>query len=178
MPRRMTTVFRLLRSSGPSTIGRLIISIIVNAIKTKLGRGFSAYIEQKILKAVLPSFTDSNSSPTVVGPTLDARKRTAIFHRHPSLIFRRPLSVAPFSMLQGRNAKFAQFASKATTTPCCSACQMVRKNNSLVSAVAQTVPASPVGAREHNQPPEAPAGEVYETHAVIIDQKMEKFQCA
>ena len=63
---RFTTVFYLFRIGDPVYITRLIISIIINAVKRMIRRWSDTNISKKILKGIKPLTTNCDSTTTIM----------------------------------------------------------------------------------------------------------------
>jgi len=82
---RITPVHHLLFSGRPSTIARLVITIIVDAFNGISSRRFS-HILQESNKAIFPTITNGNSSTAVISVSGIFGVKTSLFHGNPCAV--------------------------------------------------------------------------------------------
>ena len=76
----------LLLPSGPSTVVRLVVPIVINAIQ-RTAVWFSTHVFSKILER-FPTFTDSDASSAIAEEHLVAAPSATITHRTPRFVAR------------------------------------------------------------------------------------------
>jgi hypothetical protein len=76
-----STVASLFESRCPSAVARLVIAVVVNALKCQLRRGFS-HIGKKIFVSS-PSVANRNPATSIGGIFLFIRIKAALAHAHP-----------------------------------------------------------------------------------------------
>ncbi len=87
---RVSPIFGLFFSGGPSAIFGAVSLVVINALNAKPIRSFT-HVAQKISK-IKPAVTNCNSSATVVFVSLAFRTCASFFNAFPYLIRRRSLS--------------------------------------------------------------------------------------
>lgn len=96
------SILRLFLGSGPSTIRRLIISIIIDSVN-RMPNGWSlSHIGKKIFKRGRPSFAHRDSSTSIAMIRTAFCITTASDHVLPNNIFIRSLSLRPRTMSSRR----------------------------------------------------------------------------
>lgn len=78
----------LLLARGPSAVFRLIIPVVINAIKRMPARRTRPHVAQKVLETIKPPVAHRDTSPAVARKGLRGRTYTAMFHLRPRLVFR------------------------------------------------------------------------------------------
>lgn len=87
---RLPFIFLLLLISGPSTIIRRVMAIVVDTVdRVFVGRPFTHILKER-LKAANPSVTDHNTSRAVVFKSWVVGVTASFFHTSPSVVFNRP----------------------------------------------------------------------------------------
>jgi hypothetical protein len=76
-----SAVIHLNSAASPTTVGRLVIAVIVDAIQGHFWR-WLAHIRYEILK-LLPAFANPNASAAIAGKVLVIRIPASLTHRHP-----------------------------------------------------------------------------------------------
>ena len=86
------TIPNLFSLGSPSTVARLVITAVVDAVNTMLRRWFFAHIFKEILKSnsgrPLPSFADLNPCSAISIVVIMLRVRAAVEHATPAIVFR------------------------------------------------------------------------------------------
>jgi hypothetical protein len=82
MTAEFTPVFVLLRPCRPSTVGRFVVSVVVDAVKRQTG-WLLAHVSEKVFKAVQPSVAHGYAAATVVFKFFDVWIVAARFHVGP-----------------------------------------------------------------------------------------------
>lgn len=156
--RRWPPIARLLRTSRPPAVIRLVVAVVVDAIKRVLPRRLLAHVREERLEAAAPTIADRNAATAIAVPCRVARVRTALNHRPPRSVERvtRTGRVPMCPALVG---------SAAAAGGAISAEQAVRTHRHFGAARAHAVPAcvtTSVGVRirAHGQPSDRKAYEV------------------
>lgn len=92
-------------ASGPPTIARLVMAVVIDAIKRMLVRGFWPHICQEVYKRINPSLADRDSTAAVVGVLRSMLVQAPALHRSPRTIFSRVRSSVCRSWGLARSAK-------------------------------------------------------------------------
>lgn len=80
--KRKPSILGLFFSSSPSTITRLIVTVVINSFNSKSIGRFS-HIKKKIFKGINPSIANFDSSAAVSGISFIFRICASVFHRNP-----------------------------------------------------------------------------------------------
>jgi hypothetical protein len=80
-------IVHLLKLSSPAAVARLVVAIIVDAIKGVLLAGPRPHVIVEVLERVSPAATDLNTPPAVVGIRFVPWRRASLNHSRPCLIF-------------------------------------------------------------------------------------------
>lgn len=80
-----SSVTHLLRDCRPPAVVRHVMSIIIDTIKRQALRAWS-HIDQKVLEATQPAFTDSDTATAVVLELVVIRIQAPAFHRCPRAV--------------------------------------------------------------------------------------------
>lgn len=135
----------LLRSSGPSAIPRLIVSIRVDSVDGVASRRTLFHVSEEDGK-VLPSVADGDASPAVVAPTIRLRVRTSHPHRRPRHVSGAVDATTSVSMPCLVQVPTSRFPLKTSAGPCSAPASLqseektARSNNMSVPAVTYTEP--------------------------------------
>lgn len=162
---RKTTIRSLFPACSPSAIARLIVAVIVNALKGMLRRWLWPHVGQEILKRVAPMFANRNTTSAVAGISLVTGVEATLLHITPDLIFARArLPVCGEKLDSALNDAFALETTAALRL---AASERATAHNQLSAAIATAIPAGVVGAggmnADHSQTAVAVSSPVYET---------------
>ncbi len=103
-----TLVGLLLMTGCPPTVCRGVIPIVIDSIDavgrplSRHANGPNAHICKKIFKAIYPSLTYFNTSPTIVFISMIVGVAASLFHRIPRLIRRSEFRIPTTSVRQSR----------------------------------------------------------------------------
>lgn len=152
-------------SRGPSTIGGLVVAVVVwEPIKCVFWRWPSAHIEQKVFERIAPPVTDTDAPSPISIPSFGVRVRTALDHCRPCPVFRGSVSQRGFAVLIP--------SSSTTTTVCVTASQIAGLDEATIPAITQASPtsisANMTGEFYRNKTPEAHSFEVYRSRHMSI----------
>lgn len=160
-----SSIAKLFRTCGPSTIIWRIRAIVVDPIKRMLGRWSRPHVSVEVLESI-PSVANNNSTPSPVVIVPKARIIAALFHVSPDAVFCCLVHIMRFDSIR-RN-----FFLQASTAFRVSSNEVLRLNDNLCSAIAKTIPVGQTGLamREGNylKPIEAQSRVVF--HDVIVSQ--------
>lgn len=98
---------------GPSTVGRLVVAVIVDAIQRAPGWA-RPHVSQERLKTIDPFIADADASSSPSRVVIVRRIQTAGFHGRPARVLARALAVYRRSM---RQAESTFVHGRCTTTP-------------------------------------------------------------
>ena len=154
-----SSVIRLLSFARPSTVGWLVVSIVVDAFQRVATRPLSK-IAYELREAVLPAIAHGNTSTAVVLPRCRFRIKASVFHRQPDLVFGCLLAtVNSGHLLNG-------LALQTAAASCVTCSQGSRVDDAFGTAVATAVPSRAArcrgGKHEGRQASEPLAGEIEE----------------
>ena len=100
-------VQRLFLNRGPSAVVRIIVTIVIDAIKLMCRAWRSAHIVEKVGIGLAPSLADLDAASAVLRPSVHARIRASRDHSPPRIPFFRASAVACLAMFpiafHGRN---------------------------------------------------------------------------
>lgn len=119
-------------SGRPFTVFWRVWSVIVDAFNTVFGSWSNSHIQKKIIKGILPSITDKNSTLAVIFVRLVGRITATLSYMHPRQMFRaiaHPVACFGFGYLDSRSA---------TTTSALAAIEVASEDVSFFSADAPT----------------------------------------
>ena len=162
---RVSTIQRLFTFSRPSAITWFVIAVIVWITIYGMKCGWlSFHVVDKVYESFLakPSFTNRNSTSSIVMVGRKVRIETPGFHSMPRSIFRAPISIGSLSM-----RTMATFALNAATAFSSSANKMIGLSDGIISAVAFGFPCSSLffwDARNDNKSPESFSCQVMRFH--------------
>jgi hypothetical protein len=76
---------------GPSTVARLVIPVVVDAIDRVLTRRFRTHVSVEGREVIQPTVANPDSSAAVIGPLRGSRVQATALHRIPRSVFGRLL---------------------------------------------------------------------------------------
>lgn len=132
----ITSISTLLKPCGPTTIRRLVVSIVINAIKRMVCARTWSHISDEILKC-LPSFAHGYSASAVAKVVRSVRVATSVHHQTPNTIF------GCLSLAVTDAAEPLVFNHPAAATRNSPIAQKNALSDVLVSAVAKAYPSRP-----------------------------------
>jgi len=151
----LSSISRLLQPSRPSAIARLIIPIVVwESINRMRQTRSTAHVQEKRLK-IVPSFTDSNTTTSVIFPRLMFWISASFSHCRPTFISNRYFSSRRCSvekmislLISACNGLFEPIFRLKTTTASYGmssvfSCEVIAHDYFLFSAITQTFPTWP-----------------------------------
>lgn len=136
----------LLKSSGPAHITRLVMAVVVDAVKAVLRRRFAAYDIEEVLIRVE---SELNPSATVVAECVVRRVGAAALGAQIADIFRRLISSR---LAVYRRAPSRPFRVQTTAGLCGSSSKVTTPDGHLISTGAQAVPPTHTGALAGGRP--------------------------
>lgn len=151
----------LLRACAPPTVVRLVVAVVIDAVKGVLWRWPSPHVGQKILVGVPPSIAHSDASASVVWIRFQARIEASAKHADPCLEFGRPVASLGFAV--GRQNLANTIALVTAATESGGAIEPRRHQNAFRSAVASTKEMT-TGARGSRWRDNGPASEALPRH--------------
>lgn len=92
------TIARLFSGSGPSTVVRPVVAVVVDAIKRMGLRGATAHVGQERLERIAPAVTHADSASAIVSIVDVTRIGAARFHAFPDFILGCGFAHGPLSV--------------------------------------------------------------------------------
>lgn len=88
---RNSAVSRLFFAGSPTAISRLVVSVVIDPVKSKVGLWYS-HVSEKVIKS-FPLREDTYSSPSVIWILWTLRLIAALFHVAPNSVYARPFLI-------------------------------------------------------------------------------------
>ena len=160
----LTPIIILLKVCSPSAILRAIWSAVVNTIKGVFVFWSSAHICKKVFVRMKPSFTDFNSTASVIWIVSGVRTCAANSHTDPRSVFDRPRA---FVQSVSRFSFFVDFIAETAARLRDSVAQRSSVYSGFVSALTLAIPMSIASVREYGQSSELFALQVNFSHEQV-----------
>jgi hypothetical protein len=96
----------LFASSGPATVVRFVVSVIVDAIKRMIGGRTSAHVGQEVFVRTAPPIAHLESATAVTWIPLVRRIRATLTHINPCVVLGRPLAATGIAVSRVAGAAF------------------------------------------------------------------------
>lgn len=88
-PTRTSFVSVLLLNRGPTTVSRSVVVLDVNSVNGVFGSWFRSHVFKEVLKTILPTVTNCDSTASVINIIMVLGIKTPTFHLTPRAVFAR-----------------------------------------------------------------------------------------